>query len=138
MTVCSSEPPELAAKNSSAGVRSADRSILFKYSISLKTILQVSFFSFTCGEGFRLIGLFLGCILWYVIQCDEDEANPTSAKIHTTTEPKLICQTVHFGQRGQAGVHPQEGPERRGHQVCPPGSFLPRRQVLEVCPVCRQ
>lgn len=34
--------------------------------------------------------------------------------------------TVHSGQRRQAGVYPQESPERRGHQVCTPGSILPR------------
>lgn len=40
--------------------------------------------------------------------------------------------TVHSGQRRQAGVYPQEGPERRGHQVCTPSSILTRWQVLEV------
>lgn len=75
-------------------------------------------------KGSLLIGLFAECILWYVIQCDEDEANPTAKNPHND-ETKLIRQTVHFGQRGQAGIHPQEGPERRGHQVCPPRSLLP-------------
>lgn len=45
---------------------------------------------------------------------------------------QLTWKPVHFGQGRKAGVHPQEGPEWRGYQVCAPGSLLPWWQVLEV------
>ena len=128
MTMNASEPPELVRKKFLHELRTRYNTTTL-HSDTTDTDLQVSFHFILTFAHLLTFDFFISeCILWYV---QASATNERPWRINESNELTWIL--VHIGQRGQAGVYSQEGPEWRGDQVCAPGSILPRWQVFEVC-----